>query len=119
MAQKTKTRRITIVEERGSFRIFFKKSTSNKKDYDFKGLSAVRNLLSNEKARMLHTIKKDNPKSVYALAKILKRDFKSVSEDVRFLEKFGFLDLLSEKTGKRERLRPVVVIDTINLEIKL
>ncbi len=119
MAQKTKSKQITIVDNQGTFSVFFKKFPGTKKDYDFKGLSTLRSLLSNEKARILHTIKTKNPKSVYELAKMLKRDFKSVSEDIKILEKFGFIDLISEKTGQRVRLRPVVVIDSLNIELKI
>lgn len=119
MAQKTKSRQITIVDERGTFTTLFKRITGEKKDYDFKGLATLRNLLSNEKARILHIIKTKSPKSVYEISKILKRDFKSVSEDVKLLEKFGFIDLISEKTGKRKRLRPVLVVDSIKIEIKI
>jgi len=118
MAERSKTREITIVADRGSF-AFFKKPSGSKKDYDFEGLSAVRNLLSNEKARILHVIKTKSPKSIYDLSKILERDFKSVSDDIKLLERFGFIDLIAEKTGKRERLRPIIVVDSMKLEIKI
>tara|TARA_Y100000310_G_scaffold291109_1_gene318818 strand:- start:224 stop:583 length:360 start_codon:yes stop_codon:yes gene_type:complete len=117
MAKKTKIRQITLVNEKGTFKTLFKKFAGEKKDYDFEGLGALRNLLSNEKARILHTIKLMAPTSIYNLAKILDRDFKSVSVDVKLLERFGFIDLISEKTGKIERLKPVVVVDSINIEI--
>ncbi|MCH7568201.1 MAG: ArsR family transcriptional regulator [Nanoarchaeota archaeon] len=119
MAKKTKTRDITIVDEKGAFSILFKRFSGDKKEYDFEGLSALRHLLSNEKARLLHVIKTKKPKSIYALARILERDFKTVSDDIKLLERFGFLDLISEKTGKRERLRPVIVVDSIKIEIKV
>ena len=57
MAKKTKTRQIILVNESGSFKTLFKKFTAEKKNYDFEGLSALRNLLSNEKARILNVIK--------------------------------------------------------------
>ena len=119
MAQKTKTREITIVSDKGAFGAFFKKFTGEKEDFDFQGLTTLRNLLSNEKARILHIIKTKKPNSIYGLARILKRDFKSVIEDVKLLEKFGFLDLIAEKSGKRQRLKPVVVVDSMNIEIKI
>ena len=119
MAKKTKIRQITLVNESGTFKTLFKKFSGEKKDYDFEGLASLRNLLSNEKARILHTIKLKKPTSIYNLAKILSRDFKSVSDDVKLLERFGFIDLIAEKTGKRERLKPVVVVDSINIEISV
>ena len=119
MAKKTRTRDITIVGNKGTFTTFFKKFSGDKKEYDFEGLSALRHLLSNEKARLLHIIRLKHPKSIYELSRILKRDFKSVSDDIKLLERFGFIDLISEKTGKRGRLRPVVVVNSINIEIKI
>src|SRR3989338_10725287 len=119
MAQRTKTREITIVDKAGTFNTFFKRFSGEQEEYDFEGLSALRKLLSNQKSKILHTIKTKNPKSIYELAKILKRDFKSVSEDIKLLERFGFIDMLSEKTGKRERLKPVIVVDSIYLQISI
>jgi predicted transcriptional regulator len=119
MATKTKTREITITDEGGTFNTFFRKFTGGDENYDFEGIAAVRKLLSNEKAKILHTLKTKNPKSLYELAKLLKRDFKSVSEDIKLLGRFGFIDMISEKTGKRERLKPVLVVDSIYITIKI
>jgi predicted transcriptional regulator len=119
MASKTKTRKITIVGDNGTFKTLFKKFSGEKKDYDFEGLAALRNLLSNERARVLHMIKNKSPKSIYQLSKNLKRDFKSVNDDIKLLQRFGFIDLISEKTGKRERLKPVISVDSINIEVKI
>ncbi len=118
MAKKSKIRDITIIEEGGAFTAFFKKFTSEPV-YDFEGLSALRKVLSNEKARMLHIIKSKKPGSIYELAKILQRDFKSVKEDIHLLERFGFIDMVAEKTGKRARLKPILAIDKVTVNIKL
>ena len=118
MAEKSKTREITIIDEEGVFNTFFKRFTGEK-EYDFGGLAVVRKLLSNEKARLLHTLKTKNPSSIYELSKILKRDFKSVSDDIKLLEKFGFIEIVAEKTGKRERLKPILIIDNMYLKIKI
>lgn len=115
----SKTREINIVGESGAFRTFFKRITGEHADYDFEGLSALRQLLSNEKAKIMHIIKTKHPNSIYSLAKLLKRDFKSVNEDVKLLERFGFVDFLAEKTGKRERLKPVLAADSIRIDIKI
>lgn len=119
MASKTKSSEITIIENSSAFNVLFKKFSKERKEYDFEGLSALRRLLSNEKARMLHTIKEKKPSSIYNLAKILKRDFKSVSDDIKLLERFGFVDMIAEKTGNRARLKPVIVVDSINVHIKV
>ena len=118
MAQKTKTREIFIQESHGIFSIFKKQGVS-KQDYDFSGISSLRQLLSNEKARMLEVIKTKNPKSIYELAKILGRNFKSVMEDIKLLERFGFIELAEEKTKNRVRHRPTIVSDNIIVNIKI
>jgi len=119
MGLKTKTREITIVDNEGTFAYFFKKFIGEKKDYDFQGISTLRKILSNEKARLLHTIKNKKPGSIYELSKILGRDLKTVNEDIKLLEKFGFIELISERTGGRERHKPVIVVDSININLKI
>lgn len=118
MATKTKIREITITESKGTFSIF-KRSNLTKKDYDFTGMLALRQLLSNEKARILHTIKYKGPSSIYELAKLLDRKFKSVNDDLKLLERFGFIDLIEEKTKNRIRHRPVITADSITINIRL
>ena len=109
---------ISIVEESGAFSIFKKKDAS-KKSFDFSGISSLRQLLTNEKARILHTIKYEKPDSIYQLAKLLNRNFKSVNDDLRILERFGLITLVEEKTKKRVRHRPEISIDVINISLKI
>ena len=115
---KSKTREINIVESKGSFSIF-KNAKLSKKDYDYSGLTALRNLLNNEKARIIHTIKTKHPKSIYELAKILGRTFKSVKDDLTLLERFGFVELSQEKTKNRIRHKPEVLVDSIVINVKI
>lgn len=119
MPSKTKVREITFVQESGAFNAFFKKLAGEKGEYDFEGIGTLRRLLSNEKARLLHVIKTKKPNSIYSLAKLLGRNFKSVSEDIKLLERFGFIEMVAEKTGKRKRLRPVIVSEKIQINVKL
>ena len=114
----SKTREITITQSRGAFSML-KPSFLSKENYDFEGLSALRRLLSNERARLLHVLKTQKPVSIYALAKKLGRNFKTVSDDIKLLERFGFIELVEEKTKNRIRHRPELVAEkvTINLEI--
>ncbi|NQT59081.1 MAG: hypothetical protein HQ557_08875 [Bacteroidetes bacterium] len=115
---KTKTREITIIESQGMFSIF-KKPKISKTDYDFEGVLALRQLLSNEKARILNVIKNQKPKSIYDLAKKLNRGFKSVNDDLKLLERFGFIELTEEKTKNRIRHKPEIVVDTITIHLKV
>lgn len=118
MGEKNKTREITIIDEEGAFNVLFKRF-SGEKEYDFEGLGVLRKLLSNEKARLMHVIKTKKPSSIYGLAKELKRDFKSVSEDIKLLEKFGFIEMVSEKSGRREKLKPTLAVDSMYIKIKV
>lgn len=113
-----KTREITLRESKGAFSLL-KKPGVSKKDYDFSGVSALRQLLSNEKARILDVIKTQKPQSIYELAKKLNRGFKSVSDDIKLLERFGFIELVQEKTKNRIRHRPEIVVDTVIINIKI
>lgn len=115
---KTKVREITITASKSAFSIF-KKPQGSKKDYDFSGVLALRQLLSNEKSRILHTIKHQNPKSIYDLAKKLGRGFKSVNDDIKLLERFGFIELIEEKTKNRIRHKPEIIVDTITIHLKV
>jgi predicted transcriptional regulator len=112
------TREITIKESKGAFSIF-KKSIKGKEEYDFSGLSALRQVLGNEKARILNTIKTEKPDSIYSLAKKLGRNFKSVYDDSKLLERFGFIELIAEKSKNRTRYKPRIATDTITIHIKI
>ncbi|PIN92955.1 hypothetical protein COU54_04965 [Candidatus Pacearchaeota archaeon CG10_big_fil_rev_8_21_14_0_10_31_24] len=119
MAKKTKIWDVDIANENGTFSFLFGKFADDKVDYNLEGLTSLRQLLSNEKAKILHTIKTKNPKSIYELSKILKRDFKSVSLDIRLLERFGLIEMSSEKTGKRERHKPSLTTNHIQINLNI
>ncbi len=119
MIGKSKTREITITDNEGAFSVFFKRLSSDHSTYDFEGIEALRRVLSNERAKMLHVLKISKPISLYDLAKKVGRDFKSVSEDIKLLERFGFVQLVAEKTGKRARLKPILMVDTIHITLKI
>lgn len=101
----------------GAFASFFKRIRGDKSEYDFSGLLDLRKLLNKEKAKILNTIKNQNPDSIYKLAKILGRDFKAVSQDIKLLEKFGFIELKQESRGKRKKLKPIMAIDKLQINI--
>ncbi len=116
--ERIKVREITITESKGAFSIF-KQTGTSKKSYDFSGVLALRQLLNNEKARLLHAIKIEEPKSIYELAKKLDRNFKSVSDDIKLLERFGFVELIEEKTKNRRRHVPKIIVDTVIINVKI
>lgn len=115
-----KTRIIEVHEKSSTFSSVIRRFTGQKDEYNFKDLSILRKLLTNEKARLLHVIKEQKPSSIYGLSKILKRDFKTVREDVLLLKKFGFIDLIEGKSkGKRLAHKPVISATTVNIVIRI
>ena len=82
----------------------------------FENIEAMRKILSEERLRILKTIKKEHPKSIYELAKFLNRDIKNTFDDVKFLAQIGLIELKKTKEG-REKTVPKVNYDRILLEI--
>lgn len=116
MAAKSKEISISISEKEGTFSSIFTRIKGSNKNSE---ISDLRNLLSNEKARLLHIAKTKKPESIYKLAKLLGRDFKSVRHDIKILEKFGFIELISKHKNNRELLTPVVDADQVIIKISL
>lgn len=114
--KKTKVRYVEVNVKRDSF---VSKLIGIEKSHDFSDIKLLRSLLSNEKARILHTLRHSKPKSIYALAKTLGRDFKTVREDVKLLERFGFIEFFSEKHGRRESLMPVLSTERLQIIIDI
>jgi len=83
----------------------------------FSEISIVRSLLSNEKAKIIRTIKEKNPVSIYILAKQLGRDFKAVRKDLKNLEHFGIIKLVKIDNKKRKSLKPVLNLDSLQINI--
>lgn len=87
--------------------------------YDSEDIELIRKIFSNQKSRILYFLKKKKPSSIYSLAKLLKRDFKSVYNDLKILERFGLIEFEAEKNGSRESLKPVLIVEEINLIIRV
>lgn len=118
MAQKKRTK-IRYAQINPSNKGFIAKFFSKDTEYNTSDVELLRQALSNQKSRILYTLKTKKPNSIYQLAKILKRDFKSVYKDLKFLERIGFIDFYSEKKGKRVSLKPLLTVDQINIIISV
>ena len=112
----SKTRYLDINTKEGGF---VTKLTGGAKKHNFADIALLRKLLTNQKARILHTLKTKKPESIYALAKLLKRDFKSVRDDVKLLERFGFLEFHTNTKGKRESLKPVLTVTEMQIILSI
>lgn len=118
MAKIIKTRTITLETKQGAFSTIFNRFRSEPKK-EISDVTLLRSLLSNEKAKILHAIKIRQPNSLYELAKVVGRDFKSVRQDLILLEKFGFIEMIPIHKGKREKLKPVLAMDSLQITIEI
>lgn len=105
-------------EEGGVITKIFGRADSNI-NYNSEDIELLRKILTNEKSKILYTLKKKKPSSIYSLSKILKRDFKSVYQDLKILERFGLIEFEAEKKGDRESLKPTLLADEIQLFIRI
>jgi len=113
-----KTKTIILQDKEGTFSSIFNRFRSEKKHVN-PDISFLRSMLTNEKARILHVLKAKQPNSIYELAKNLGRDFKSVRQDIRALEEFGFVEMIPIHKGRREKLKPLLVVDVLEIKIEL
>jgi predicted transcriptional regulator len=72
-------------------------------------------VLSPPRLQILATIPHIRPKSIAELARALKKDFKNIHSDVRFLADLGLIELREE--GKRKTLVPVAKFSEIDLPL--
>jgi predicted transcriptional regulator len=84
----------------------------------FDSIDAMRAVLTNRRLLILKTIREYKPKSVYGLAKILRRDLKNVRQDLRLLSEVGLVIFKETETDKR-RIMPEVNYAKILLEIQV
>ncbi len=84
----------------------------NKDDLDL-----VRKILTEERLRLIQVIKERNPKSIYELARILNRNRSSVMRDLKHLRSIGLIEF--DDSGKRNRKKPIVRYEEINIVISL
>jgi len=114
--EKIRTKEISLYPARTGFSLFKKPSKGERSSRE---IVFLRQFLSREKAHTLEIIKTQNPASIYDLAKKLGRSFKSVDNDIKILKELGFIELKEEYFKKRKRLKPVIVVDTLNIVVKL
>ena len=81
-------------------------------------VNVFRKMLTEERLRLLICIKERKPESVYAVAKMLKRDRSNVIADLTMLANLGFVEL-NEERGSRMMTRPVTPYDKIEISIEM
>jgi len=84
----------------------------------FTSIEAFRKVLTPRRMEVLHVIRTENPSSIHELSRILKRDIKNVSVDVKYLSQVGFIEMLSSRTEARA-IVPSVNYEKIVFEISV
>jgi predicted transcriptional regulator len=93
------------------------KSEQNSKEIliTVSSLEILAKILSPPRLQILLTIPTLKPKSVLALAKAMKKDFKNVYNDVKFLADLGLIELREQ--GPRKALVPIAKFNGIELAL--
>lgn len=82
----------------------------------FESVKGFRKAITPKRIELLHLIKEKHPKSIQELARIAKRDIKSIVTDIDILAELGLIDIKRKIDGRKESM-PVVNYSRINLEI--
>lgn len=82
----------------------------------FDSVEDMHRFLSPERIRLLKTVHEMKPRSISELAKMLGRDRKNVTEDVKMLEGVGLIERKADSKGK-EKVELVVDYDRIQMDI--
>ncbi len=82
----------------------------------FASIESFRKALTPKRLELLHLIKTKHPRSLQELARISRRNIKSIVTDVKMLESLDLIDMKRKKEGRRESV-PTVDYDKIDLEI--
>ncbi len=83
----------------------------------FESLEAVRNFLTEKRLELWRAIRDQAPKSLTDLARLVKRDYKDVHQDVSILVEVGLVDLRKPKGSKTRALRPVSLVDQLKFQV--
>jgi hypothetical protein len=102
------------LESHGTFSALFRRFGFGSEELS---VDMLRQLLSHERARMIHVIRTQKPGSIYFLAKALGRDFKAVKKDILLLKKFNVVDLEEAKYKGRKKLKPVLKITGLQVNL--
>ena len=79
----------------------------------FNNLDAFRKALTQKRLELLHAIRQEKPASIHQLARIVNRDIKNVSTDVKYLSQIGLVELKEQNNC----LFPIVDYERIELDI--
>ncbi len=71
----------------------------------FPSFEILGKVITGARLELLSVIRKSKPKSIQELARLAKRDFKNVYQDIKLLAQYGLIDL--KENGARKASAPV------------
>lgn len=83
----------------------------------FESLDLVDSFINPMKAKIIRSIQKHSPESIYELAKILGKDQGYIQKEVKFLEGLGILKIESIKDSGRTKSVPTVIYDKFIIDL--
>lgn len=83
----------------------------------FESIDAVRIVLTPKRLELWRTIRDRKPRSISQLAKFVRRNFKSVYQDVQLLVAVGLVELRASKAETGKHLEPRALADSLRLEV--
>ncbi|MBI4715326.1 MAG: hypothetical protein HY760_05230 [Nitrospirae bacterium] len=89
-------------------------SVKREKGLYFESIEGFRKALTPKRLELLHLIKEKHPKSLQELARLSKRDIKSIVTDMEILENVGLVEIERKTKGRGESI-PTVEYDAIEL----
>ena len=85
----------------------------------FENLDSFRKVLTEKRMTLLHTVKQNKPDTIHELARLLGRDIKNVSDDLKYLAELGLVSLDKAAEGSGRKVTPRVKYEKIRLEIAI
>ena len=84
----------------------------------FSNLEAARKVLTPKRLELLRVIRREQPDSVYRLARLVGRDLKNVHQDIRTLAEYGLISLQkTRRASGRQTTTPWVRFKEIEIRI--
>jgi predicted transcriptional regulator len=85
----------------------------------FENLDSFRKVLTEKRMTLLHAVKQHKPDTIHELARLLGRDIKNVSDDLKYLAELGLVSLDKSAEGSGRKVAPRVKYEKIRLEIEI
>jgi len=89
------------------------------KSVSFGSVESFRQFFTARRIELLKVIKHRNPQSIYEVAKLTKRDFKSVVTDIKILEKCHMIGTKKISVKGGYKIRPIFDYDKLSVEIAM